>query len=97
MTAAEAPPGQPITIPVAEVPAFHGGIIGRESAYHELINFLAGGNITHTRSEYGLLQRLGEAWHAPALAIQLNPVWRAAAAPGRPFTPKRFCGPIKRP
>jgi hypothetical protein len=96
VTAAEAPPGQPFKIPVVEVPTFHGGIIGRATANDQLIDFLAGANVNHTRPEYSMLQRAGEAWHAPALAIEVNPVWRSAAPPGRPFTPTRFCRPIKR-
>ncbi|MET8908956.1 hypothetical protein [Micromonospora sp. NPDC004551] len=95
VTAAEAPPGEPMRIPVVEVPAFHGGIIGRVTATDQLISFLAGADITRTRREYGPLERLGEAWQAPALAIRVNPVWRAAAQPGRPFTRTRFCGPVR--
>ncbi|MEU5530712.1 hypothetical protein ABZ744_27645 [Micromonospora chersina] len=65
------------------------------TATDQLITFLAGADITRTRREYGPLERLGEAWQAPALAIRVNPVWRAAAQPGRPFTPTRFCGPVR--
>ncbi|MFG3687086.1 hypothetical protein [Micromonospora sp. NPDC047740] len=91
VSAAEAPPGQKLQIPVVEVPTFHAGIIGRKSADDVLISFLAGANVNHPRREFGPLQQLGDAWHAPALAIQLNPVWRPTAPPGRPFTPTRFC------
>ncbi|GAA2708850.1 hypothetical protein ACFY2R_04495 [Micromonospora olivasterospora] len=96
VTAGEAPPGQPIRIPVVEVPTFHGGVIGKPAADADLIDFLAGADINRRQPEFGLLQRLGDAWHAPALAVRVNPVWRPAAAPGRPFTPTRFCGPVSR-
>ncbi|OKI64352.1 hypothetical protein [Micromonospora sp. CB01531] len=91
VSAAEAPTGQKIRIPVVEVPTFHAGIIGRMGADDVLISFLAGAEVNHPRREFGLLQQLGDAWHAPVLAIQLNPVWRPTAPPGRPFTPTRFC------
>ncbi|MFG3421650.1 hypothetical protein [Micromonospora sp. NPDC048063] len=95
VTAAEAPPGQLIHIPVVEVSAFHGKIIDRADATDDLTDFLAGEDVDRRRREFGLLQRLGAAWHAPALAIELNPVWRPTAPPGSPFTPSRFCGPVR--
>jgi hypothetical protein len=94
-SAAEAPPGQSLHIPVVQVPTLHGGIIGRSDANDLLIDFLAGEDIDRRRGEFRLLQRLGAAWHAPALAIELNPVWRPTAPPGRPFAPSRFCGPVR--
>ncbi|MEV0806298.1 hypothetical protein [Micromonospora sp. NPDC050200] len=90
-TATEAPPGQAIKIPVVEVPTFHARVIGRVDANDMLIDFLAGANINRPRREFGPLQQLGDAWHAPSLAIQVNPVWRPTAPPGPPFTMARFC------
>ncbi|MER7333860.1 MULTISPECIES: hypothetical protein [unclassified Micromonospora] len=95
VTAAEAPPGQLIHIPVVEVLTFHGKIIERTDANEDLLDFLAGADVDRRRSEFGLLQRLVAAWHAPALAIELNPVWRPTAPPGSPFAPSRFCGPVR--
>ncbi|MCW3817978.1 hypothetical protein ONA91_26360 [Micromonospora sp. DR5-3] len=91
VAAAEAPPGQTIPIPVVEVPTFHAGIIGRMSANDILTTFLAGAEVNHPRREFGPLQKLGDAWLAPTLAITLNPVWRPTAQPGPPFTMARFC------
>ncbi|MEO3778385.1 hypothetical protein ABGB16_16340 [Micromonospora sp. B11E3] len=95
-TAAEYPPGQPIRIPVVQVVAFHGGIIRQQSATDQLTDFLSGAYVNRRLRAYGPIERLSEAWHAPSLALPLNPVWRPATTPGPPFTPKRFCGPIKR-
>ncbi|TYC20849.1 hypothetical protein FXF52_29120 [Micromonospora sp. MP36] len=91
VSAAEAPPGQTFKIPVVEVPTFHARVIGRVGANDVLIDFLAGATINRPRREFRPLQQLADAWHAPSLAIQLNPVWRPTAPPGPPFSQARFC------
>lgn len=86
VSAAEAPPGEYARIPVVQLPAFHGGIVGREVARDRVIDVLVGESVGHLRPEYPLLQRLGAAWQAPPLAERLNPVWRAARESDPAFT-----------
>jgi hypothetical protein len=75
-TAAEAPPGEYARIPVFQLPAFHGGLIGRQFVEDRVVDFLGGKAIDQTRREYGLLQRLGAPWQAPPLALSINPCRR---------------------
>jgi hypothetical protein len=90
VSAAEAPPGEYSRIPVVQVPAFHGGLIGQEVAEERVIDFLAGEAVDRERAEYKLLQRLGAAWQPPPLAMSLNPVW-AATREGDPMFTGRIC------
>ncbi|MGR6318102.1 hypothetical protein [Micromonospora soli] len=92
VSAAEAPPGEYSRIPVFQLPAFHGGLIGRRAAEERVVDFLAGGHVDQPRREYALLQRLGAAWQAPPLALVLNPVWAAEREADPAFT-GRICEP----
>ncbi|MFG1954535.1 PadR family transcriptional regulator [Micromonospora sp. NPDC048830] len=78
-------------IPVVEVLSLHVELLGRPMVYDEVIDFLAGADVSHVRSEYGLLQRLGAAWQAPLLTVNANPVWRSKAPPGPAFSSARIC------
>ncbi|MGC1211228.1 MAG: hypothetical protein WA890_08220 [Micromonospora sp.] len=84
VSAAEAPPGQYSRIPVFQVPAFHGGLLGRQAVDAGVVDFLAGKPIDEPRREYRLLQRLGAGWQPPPLALGVNPLWRG---PGRTTRP----------
>ncbi|MFU8874524.1 hypothetical protein [Micromonospora sp. SL4-19] len=97
VTAAETTPGPFTKIPVVEVPSFHGGFLSRKVVESQVIDFLAGENISQVRREYGLLQGLAAAWQAPLLAVDANPVWRPTAPPGRPFSSAKICAPLKNP
>ena len=77
VSAAEAPPGEYSQVPVYQLPAFHGGLLGRPGTEVRVVDFLAGKRIGGPRREYDLLQRLGAAWQAPPLALSSNPVWSA--------------------
>lgn len=90
ITAAEAPPGEYARVPVYQVPAFHGGLLGNGVTPNRVIDFLAGESVDGARLEYGLFQRLGAAWQAPPLAISVNPAWRDARQPDPSFT-GRIC------
>ncbi|MET7967464.1 hypothetical protein [Micromonospora sp. NPDC005305] len=92
VSAAEAPPGEYSRIPVFQLPALHGGLIGQRLAQKRVVDFLAGGRVDEPRREYRLLQRLGAAWQAPPLALAVNPVW-AAAREGDPAFSGRICEP----
>ncbi|MFE9691141.1 hypothetical protein [Micromonospora sp. NPDC005806] len=92
VSAAEAPPGEYSRVPVFQLPAFHGGLVGRRAAENRVIDFLAGGRIDQPRREYDLFQRLGSAWQAPSLALGLNPVWAAEREADPAFT-GRICEP----
>lgn len=92
VTAAEAPPGEYTRIPVFQLPAFHGGVLGRPVIQHRLVGFLAGEMLNQTRREYTLLQRLAAAWQAPPLVISVNPVWRSFRENDPAFT-GRICQP----
>ncbi|MBO4207166.1 hypothetical protein GSF22_14280 [Micromonospora echinofusca] len=81
VTAAESPPGEYADIPVFQLPAFHGGIIGRAVAQRRLVEILRGVAVEDRRAEYAPLQRLAAAWQAPPLALSLNPVWRDPTGP----------------
>ncbi|WP_245719147.1 hypothetical protein [Micromonospora rhizosphaerae] len=92
VSAAEAPPGEYSRIPTFQLPAFHGGLLGRRAAEVRVMDFLAGDPVEQPRREYGLLQRLGAAWQPPPLALPLNPVW----SPEREADPAltgRICEP----
>jgi hypothetical protein len=90
VSAAEAPPGEYTRIPVLQLSAFHGGLLGQEAAHERIIDFLAGQSIAQSRMEYRLLQRVGAAWQPPPLALNVNPVW-AAAREGDPSFTGRIC------
>ncbi|MGW5670710.1 hypothetical protein [Micromonospora sp. NPDC003776] len=92
VSAAEAPPGEYSRVPVFQLPAFHGGLVGRRVAEDRVVDFLAGGRIHQPRREYDLFQRLGAAWQAPPLALVVNPVW-AADREGDPAFTGRICQP----
>ncbi|MFE9202496.1 hypothetical protein [Micromonospora sp. NPDC007230] len=95
VTAAESTPGLFTKIPVVEVPSFHAEFLGRQMVEEEVLDFLAGENVSRVRAEYGLLQRLGAAWQAPLLTVDANPVWRPKAPPGPSFSSGRICGPVR--
>ena len=92
ITAIEAPPGEYSRVPVFEVPAFHGGVLGRPVSQGRLIGVLSGEQINEPRREYRLLQRLAAAWQTPPLALSVNPVWRSAGQPDPAFT-GQICPP----
>ncbi|MGC5020706.1 hypothetical protein [Micromonospora sp. DT47] len=91
-SAAEAPPGEYARIPVFQVPAFHGGVLGRRASQSRVVAFLAGEKVDVPRREYDLFQRLGAAWQAPSLALSINPVWAATREADPAFT-GRICEP----
>ncbi|WP_319464198.1 hypothetical protein [Micromonospora sp. RTP1Z1] len=90
VSAAEAPPGEYARIPVFQLPALHGGLLGRRAAEVRVVDFLAGDKIDQPRREYDLFQRLGAAWQPPPLALSLNPVWSATREADPAFT-GRIC------
>lgn len=90
VSAAEAPPGEFARVEVVEIPAFHGGVIGRQYTQERMIDFLAGESVDVFRMEYPVLQRLGAAWQAPPLALKLNPIWSANREADPSFT-GRIC------
>ncbi|MFR9774943.1 hypothetical protein ACL02O_02660 [Micromonospora sp. MS34] len=90
VTAAEAPPGEYARIPVYQLPAFHGGLVGRQAAEERVVDFLAGDLTSRPRREYALFQRLGAAWQAPPLVQSLNPIW-AAHRENDPALTGRIC------
>ncbi|WP_431931721.1 hypothetical protein [Micromonospora sp. RP3T] len=92
VSATELPPGQFTQIPVYEVPALHGGLLGEKTITDRAIAFLSGEDIRSQRREYGTFQLLGAAWQAPTLAITINHVWRGHVPPGPPFSQARLCG-----
>ncbi|MFI2713083.1 alpha/beta hydrolase [Micromonospora sp. NPDC018662] len=92
VTAAEAPPGEYSHVPVYQMPAFHGGLIGNRSVQDEVTRFLAGEPINRPRREYDLLQRLGSAWQAPSLLLTQNPLW-SATREGDPARTGQVCQP----
>ncbi|GAB3846528.1 hypothetical protein GCM10029963_26420 [Micromonospora andamanensis] len=75
VSAVEAPPGEYSGIPVYKEPAFHGGLLGRQTVQDRLVDFIAGDQVEQARDEYDLLQRTGAAWQAPELLLSLNPIW----------------------
>ena len=91
VSAVEAPPGEFTHISTLQLPAFHGGVLRQRVANERAIDFLAGDSISQPRREYPLLQRLGAAWQAPPLAVDLNPVWSGARENDPAFT-GRVCG-----
>ncbi len=95
VTAAESTPGPFTRIPVVEVPSLHVGLLGQRMVHDKVIDFLAGANPTHVRSEYGLIQRLGAAWQAPLLTVNVNPVWRSRAPSGPAFSSARICRTVR--
>jgi hypothetical protein len=93
VTAIELPPGTYSGIPVRQLPAFHGGLLGRPSVQAELVQFLqAELPGTPQPLDYSVFQRLGAAWQPPTLALALNPVWRGAQRPD-PARGQRACPP----
>ncbi|SCG51575.1 hypothetical protein [Micromonospora halophytica] len=78
VTAAEAPPGEYTRVPVFQIPAFHGGVIGRAVAQDRLVDTLSGEAVSLRRSEYAPFQRLAAGWQAPPLLLSVNPVWRGS-------------------
>ncbi|MGC1211227.1 MAG: hypothetical protein WA890_08215 [Micromonospora sp.] len=86
VSAVEAPPGEYSQIPVFQLPAFHGGLLGRRAAEARVVDFLAGDEIDRPRREYRLLQRLGAAWQPPPLALSVNPIWSATREADPAFT-----------
>ncbi|GAB3819674.1 alpha/beta fold hydrolase [Micromonospora zhanjiangensis] len=89
VSAAETPPGPYTNVAVYQVPALHGGLLGRPTVHDKLIEFLAGANVNAPRGEYGILQVLGAAWQAPTLPITVNPVWKPSTGPA--FSSGRLC------
>ncbi|GLY22049.1 hypothetical protein [Micromonospora sp. NBRC 101691] len=95
VTAAESTPGPFTQIPVVEVPSLHVGLLGQRMVHDQVIDFLAGANLQYVRSEYGLVQRLGAAWQAPLLTVNVNPVWRSKAPSGPAFSATRICRTVR--
>ena len=91
-TAGEAPPGEYTGIPVFQLPAFHGGLIGKPLVEDRIVDFLRGESFEKPRREYSFLQRLGAPWQAPPLALSVNPVWRGSGQADPGFT-GRVCQP----
>lgn len=77
VTAIEAPPGQYHRIPVYELPAFHGELVGRFDVADLVLDFLSGESVQRSEMQYEVLQRFGAAWQPPPLALRINPVWSA--------------------
>ncbi|SCG77136.1 alpha/beta hydrolase [Micromonospora humi] len=92
VSAAEAPPGEYTHVPVYQMPALHGGLIGNRAVQDQVIRFLEGAPVDQPRREYDLLQRLGSAWQAPSLLLSQNPVW-SASREGDPARTGRVCQP----
>ncbi|HEX2771727.1 MAG TPA: hypothetical protein VHN18_04765 [Micromonosporaceae bacterium] len=90
VSAAEAPPGELARIPVVQMAAFHGGLLGEQVAHDMVIDFLAGEAVDQGRREYVLLQRLGAAWQPPPLPLAINPIWAADREGDSSFT-GRIC------
>ncbi|OZV80227.1 hypothetical protein CA850_15155 [Micromonospora echinospora] len=95
VTAAESTPGPFTQIPVVEVPSLHVELLDQRMVHDKVIDFLAGANLRNVRSEYGLIQRLGAAWHAPLLTVNVNPVWRSEAPSGPAFSAARICRTVR--
>jgi hypothetical protein len=75
------PPAMFPHIPLVEVSGFHGRLIDRPAVLRTLVDFLTGEKIASSRTWTDLpLQRAGQVWQAPALAVKLNPVWRGQDA-----------------
>ncbi|WDZ87667.1 hypothetical protein [Micromonospora cathayae] len=91
VAATEAPPRDVAGIPVFEIPALHGGLLGRAVVQDEVVRFLGGAPVSGGRREYDLFQRLSGAWQAPSLVISINPAWRVAPSFDPSFTPRRAC------
>ncbi|MFF5175846.1 hypothetical protein ACFY3U_24930 [Micromonospora sp. NPDC000089] len=89
-SAVEAPPGQYTAVPVYQVPALHGGALGRQGTQQRIIDVLQGASPEGPRKEYALLQHLGAAWQTPPLAISVNPAWRDVRQPDPAFS-GRIC------
>lgn len=92
--AIEAPPGKYSGIPVFQMPAFHGGLIGREMVQNRLVDILSGQDINAPRAEYQAFQQLGAAWQAPGLALSINLAWREVRKPYPAFTGEITCPPL---
>ncbi len=90
VTAIEAPPGQYHRIPVYELPAFHGELVGRADVADLVLDFLSGEPVQRSEWQYEVLQRLGSAWQPPPLALKINPVWSAGREADPAFT-GRIC------
>ncbi|MFE9689883.1 esterase/lipase family protein [Micromonospora sp. NPDC005806] len=90
-TATEAPPGEYTGIPVFQMPAVHGGLLGQPVVEARLVNFLAGEPVSRPQRGYVLLQQVAAAWQAPPLPFSLNPVWRRERVSDPAFTGK-VCG-----
>lgn len=84
-TATVVPPGGESDIPVLQMPSFHGGLIHRAVVHRQLIRFLEGSELMREeRLDYAAIQRTAGAWQAPALALSVNPAWRADLIDGGP-------------
>ncbi|MGN9778106.1 hypothetical protein ACTMS0_20425 [Micromonospora sp. H33] len=88
--AAEAPPGEYTRVPVVEVPALHGGLLGRGDVYEQAVAFLAGEPVDQPLRVYEVVQRLSAAWQAPPLVLDVNPIW-SAGREGDPALSGRIC------
>ncbi|MFE0591574.1 esterase/lipase family protein [Micromonospora echinospora] len=95
VTAVESTPGPFTQIPVVEVPSLHVELLDQRMVHDKVIDFLAGADLKHVSSEYGLIQRLGAAWQAPLLTVNVNPVWRSEAPPGPAFSAARICRTVR--
>ncbi|MFC7547241.1 serine aminopeptidase domain-containing protein [Plantactinospora sp. GCM10030261] len=92
ITAAEAPPLEYARIPVYQLPAFHGGLLGRPVVQDRIFSYLGGEELNRPTGEYTVLQRLSAAWQAPPLFLSLNPAWADNEGPD-PARTGRICQP----
>lgn len=84
--AAVTPPDNVAGVPVAELPGIHAGLLGEPDVQRRVLAVLDGHPATNLPGPgYALLQRAAGAWQAPALALRLNPVWRADHLPDPAF------------
>ena len=80
LDAAANPPGLHADIPVVNVVGLHGLLIDKPLAQQRLVTFLNQGQPQpRQRWDYTAIQNAGAAWQAPALKVQLNPVWKTVA------------------
>lgn len=85
------PPGSVAEIPVVEVTGFHGLLLDQPTVLRTVLVFLIGGSVVPpSRWDYSVVHRIAGAWQAPALALDLNPVWQNGPLPDASFD-RRAC------
>lgn len=84
--AAVTPPDNVAGVPVVELPGLHAGLLGEPDVQNRILAFLNGGPAGGQPGlGYTVLQRAAGAWQAPALPLDLNPVWHADHLPDPGF------------